>query len=79
MVRIPVGELFLRGILASAAKEVPVLLSALVFLLKTRSVVLHAAAPPARRGLLSVCVTKPLPKLCHESSVPTAIQSKAGQ
>lgn len=79
VVRVPVSEIFLQGILASAAKEVPVLVSALVFLLKTSSVVLHSAAPPARGGLLSVCVTKPLPKLHHDSFVLTAIQSKAGQ
>lgn len=44
----------------------PVLVSALVFLLKTGSVVLHSAAPPARRGLLSVCGTKPRPKFHHD-------------
>lgn len=79
VVRVPTSEIFLQGILASAAKEVPVLVSALVFLLKTSSVVLHSAAPPARGGLLPVCVTKkPLPKLHHDSFVLTAIQSKAG-
>lgn len=62
VVRVPISEIFLQGILASAAKEVPVLVSALVFLLKTSSVVLHLAAPPARGGLLSVYVTKTLPK-----------------
>lgn len=46
--RIPISEIFLQGILASAVKEVPVLVSALVFLLKTSSVVLHWAAPPAQ-------------------------------
>lgn len=51
-----VSELFLQGILASAAKEIPVLVSALVFLLKTSSVILHSAPPPAqRRAALCVC------------------------
>lgn len=46
--RNPGSEKCLQGILASAVKEVPVLVSALVFLLKTSSVVLHSAAPPAQ-------------------------------
>lgn len=54
-VHIPVGELFLQGILASAEKETPVLVSALVFLLKTSSVILHSAPPPAQ-GRAAVCV-----------------------
>lgn len=52
---IPVSELFLQGILASAAKETPALVSALVFLLKTSSVILHSASPPAQ-GRAAVCV-----------------------
>lgn len=55
-VRIPVSGLFPQGILASAAKEFPVLVSALVFLLKTSPVVLLSAAPPAQgRAAVSVC------------------------
>lgn len=49
-----VRELFLQGVLASAAKEAPVLASALVFLLKTSSVILHLAPPPAQ-GRAAVC------------------------
>lgn len=75
-VRIPVSELFPQGILASAAKDVPVLVSALVFLLKTSPVVLLSAAPPAQGR--AVCVTKPLSKFHHDFSVLTAIRSKAG-
>lgn len=77
--RIPVRELFLQGFLASAGKETPVLVSALVFLLKTSSVILHSAPLLPREGLLSVDVTKPLPKLHHDSSVLTVIQSKTRQ
>lgn len=40
-------EIFLLGILASAAKKTPVLGSALVFLLKIISVTLHSAPLPA--------------------------------
>lgn len=40
-------EMFLLGILASAAKKTPVLGSALVFLLKIISVTLHSAPLPA--------------------------------
>lgn len=40
-------EIFLLGILASAAKKTPVLGSALVFLLKIIFVVLHLAPLPA--------------------------------
>lgn len=77
--RIPGSELFLQSILASAAKETPVLVSALVFLLKTSSVILHSAPFLPRGGLLSVYVTKPPPEFHQESSVLTVIQSKAGQ
>lgn len=71
--RIPGSELFLQSILASAAKETPVLVSALVFLLKTSSVILHSAPLLPRGGLLSVYVTKPPPEFHQESSVLTVI------
>lgn len=44
----PVSEQCFQGNLASTVKEAPVLVSALVFLLKTGSVVLHSAAPLAQ-------------------------------
>lgn len=47
-------ESSLLGISASAAKRIPVLVSALVFLLKIISVILHSAPLPAR-GRAAVC------------------------
>lgn len=61
-------DIFLLGILASAAKKLPVLVSALVFLLKITSVVLHSAPLPGQGRAArapSVYVTKPFPKLHH--------------
>lgn len=51
-------DIFLLGILASAAKKLPVLVSALVFLLKIISVVLHSAPLPAqgRAARAAVCI-----------------------